>query len=214
MKRTITPALVVLAALSLAGCDQAPKKTKKAQSEIEQSSALLFPACDIAPAAQHAAVQNRPDTGGLRDGIVLTIEGLREARRLSETSFAATGFGSDIFTGAGWPVNAVREALKPAINNIALSQIVELKKAGVCLKPITVSFMRLLADTVAGLDPLQPDEAFQKATYAAEDYFTKLLADLDRIPTPEGARAELARRKAALADAAAAKNYSNGRRAD
>ena len=122
---------------------------------------------------------------------------------MSQTHFAATGFGSDIFTGPGWPVNDVREALKPAIANIALNKIVELKKAGVCLEPLNDTAMRLLAGTVAGIDPLQPDEDFQRAMDTVDDYFTKLLDKLDSIPTPEGARAELARRKEARAAALA-----------
>ena len=126
-----------------------------------------------------------------------SIEGLRQAKHLSRSRFAATGFGSDMLKSAGSPVTAVREALKPVTANIALSQIVELKKAGVNLGILSDSDMRLLAGTVAGLDPEQPDENFQQATDVVISNFTDMLDKLDRVPTPEGARAALAARRAA-----------------
>jgi hypothetical protein len=98
---------------------------------------------------------------------------------------------------AGSPVTAVREALKPVTANTALSQIVELKKAGVALTPISDTDIRLLSSTIAGLDPEQPDETFQKATDVTIAHYTDLLDKLDRVPTAEGARAALAARKAA-----------------
>jgi hypothetical protein len=116
---------------------------------------------------------------------------------LSRSRFAATGFGSDILKSAGSPVIAVREALKPVTANTALNQIVELKKAGVALTPISDSDIRLLSSTIAGLDPEQPDESFQNAVDVTIDHYTGLLDKLDRVPTPEGARAALAARKAA-----------------
>lgn len=170
---------------AIADLTQAEANAKKAQLELAE--------------AERVANQNKPDTGALRENIVRSIEGVRKAKRLSQTTFAATGAGSDILKGAGWPVNAVKQALAPVTANTALNQIIELKKSGVALTPISDTDIKLLAGSVAGIDTSQPDENFQQAMDDLDDHFTELLKKIDRIPTPEGAKAALEARRAARA---------------
>jgi deferrochelatase/peroxidase EfeB len=174
-----------------------PTVAPRAKADLTKAQADAAKAELELEVARRAAQQNKPDTSTLRASLVRSIEGLRQAKRLSRSRFAATGFGSDILKSAGSPVIAVREALKPVTANTALNQIVELKKAGVALTPISDSDIRLLSSTIAGLDPEQPDESFQNAVDVTIDHYTGLLDKLDRVPTPEGARAALAARKAA-----------------
>jgi hypothetical protein len=174
-----------------------PTVAARAKADLRKAEADARAAEIAAEIAQRTAQQNKPDTSTLRASLVRSIEGLRQAKRLSKSSFAATGFGSDIYKSAGSPVIAVREALKPVTANTALNQIVELKKAGVALTPISDSDIRLLSSTIAGLDPEQPDESFQNAVDVTIEHYTGLLSKLDSIPTPEGARAALAARRAA-----------------
>ena len=174
-----------------------PTVAPRAKADLTKAQADAARAELELEVARRTAQQNKPDTSGLRASIVRSIEGLQQAKHLSRSRFAATGFGSDMLKSAGSPVTAVREALKPVTANTALSQIVELKKAGVALTPISDTDIRLLSSTIAGLDPEQPDETFQNATDVTIAHYTDLLDKLDRVPTAEGARAALAARRAA-----------------
>jgi hypothetical protein len=177
---------------------ETPFIAPKARAEVRKTEAEAREADIKARAAEAERLRNMPDKDAIRESIAQTIEGAIRAKQLSRSRFAATGFGSDIMTGAGSPKYAVEAALAPAKANIAIAKLDELAKKGIKLTPISNTDIELMKNALVGLDTAQDDESFQKAMDTIVTYFGKALSKLDREPTAEGARAALeARRRAA-----------------
>lgn len=171
------------AEITAANLREAQAKADKAEIDVQTT--------------RRAAAQSAPDLDGLRANITGVIEAARKAQKISRENAFATGFGSDwaITQFGGSPRKALEGALQPIRAQTALAALSDMKKQGVSLVPVSNEEVKLAMDSIASMDPNQPDDAFAENMDAIAKRFTTILHKLDKTISPAMARRVLMERR-------------------